>query len=125
MEIDFSKIKIPALPEKKVMVEFLKEEKEFTIRPMTGETRIGFFSLDVADDKQDIRTVKRIRHALSRVVGLTDEFIEKLIELDWKAAFRLADEVFIFTCEYESGLSELAGTAEKNSPADGAEQTHT
>ena len=125
MDIDFSKIKVPDLPEKKVKVVFMNKEREFTIRPMTGETRICFFSLDVPDEKQDIRSLKRIRYALSRVVGMTEENIDKMIELDWMAAFQLANAVFVFTGEYEEGLSELMGEAEKNSLPDGAEQTHT
>lgn len=125
MKIDFSKIAVPELPKKTVKIQFLKKDEEFEIQPMTGEVRFCYFSLDVDDDKQDVRSLKRLKHSLSCVVGMTEADINKLIAVDWLAAINLSNEVFIYTREYELGLSQLVEDAEKNLPPDGAEQTHT
>lgn len=123
--IDLDSIQIPDLPEKTVQVRFRGKLENFVIRPMTGEKRIRFISLDVPDEEQDTRTIKRMKLALTCVKGINEGNAGKMTEIDWQAVGQLTNRVIEFTHEYERSLLETAKQAEKNSLPDGVEQTHT
>lgn len=112
--IDLSKLKADETPVKNVNIKIGGETQAVEIRALKGEDRICLEGYAISGDA-GTGTLARVKMCLQKGAGLTADETDKLIAGDWKAAFKLANEVMIFSMEYEGELVREVKEAEKNS----------